>query len=179
MATDVTELYRRFHEYHRLAEDRCHDVCDVAEYVGSVEESRELAQRRGPMVIISASGMATGGRVLHHLRALAPDHRNTILLPGFQAPGTRGDSLARGAREIKIHGSYVEVRAEVVQLDCFSAHADQRGLLEWIGACQRTPRGVFVVHGEPAAADALRRRIEENLRCPVHLPEYQARVALA
>jgi metallo-beta-lactamase family protein len=67
----------------------------------------------------------------------------------------------------------------VVQLDCFSAHADQRGLLEWIGACQRTPRGVFVVHGEPAAADALRRRIEENLRCPVHLPEYQARVALA
>jgi metallo-beta-lactamase family protein len=179
MATDVTHLYRRFHAYHRLAEDQCHEVCDVAEYVGSVEESRQLALRRGPMVIVSASGMATGGRVLHHLKALAPDHRNTVLLPGFQAPGTRGDSLASGAREIKIHGSYVEVRAEVVKLDCFSAHADQRGLLDWLGACTRAPRAVFVVHGEPAPGDAMRRRIQEDLGCAAHLPEYLERVELA
>lgn len=94
--------------------------------------------------------MATGGRVLHHLKSLAPDHRNTILLPGFQAPGTRGDALANGAREIKIHGSYVQVEAEVVQLDALSAHADQRGLLDWLGACNPAPKRVFVAHGEPA-----------------------------
>jgi metallo-beta-lactamase family protein len=179
MATDVTDLYRRFHDYHRLTQDHCHDVCDVAEYVGSVDESRALNHRRGPMVIISASGMATGGRVLHHLKTLAPDHRNTVLLPGFQAPGTRGDSLASGVREVKIHGSYVTVRAEVVKLDGFSAHADQRGLLDWLGVCERTPRGIFVVHGEAAAADTMRRKIEEDLGCRARVPDYEERVELA
>lgn len=178
MATDVTELYRRFHDYHRLSEDHCHDVCDVAEYVGSPDESRALIRRRGPKVIISASGMATGGRVLHHLKSLAPDHRNTILLPGFQAPGTRGDALVHGAREIKIHGSYVQVHAEVVQLDGFSAHADQRGLLDWLGACRPRPRAVFVAHGEPAPADTLRRKIEEELGCDAHVPAYEERLDL-
>jgi metallo-beta-lactamase family protein len=178
MATDVTELYRRFHDYHRLTEKHCKDVCDVAEYVGSPDESRALNRRRGPMVIISASGMATGGRVLHHLKALAPDHRNTILLPGFQAPGTRGDALASGAREIKIHGSYVRVEAGVVQLDGFSAHADQRGLLDWLGACKPAPRAVYVAHGEPAPADTLRCKIEEGIGCEAQVPAYEERVNL-
>jgi metallo-beta-lactamase family protein len=179
MATEVTDLYRQFHEYHRLTQEGCHAVCDVAEYVGSPDESRALAGRRGPMVIISASGMATGGRVLHHLKALAPDHRNTILLPGFQAPGTRGDALARGAREIKIHGSYVPVDARVVQLDGFSAHADQRGLLDWLGACKPAPRAVFVAHGEPMPADTLRRKIAEDIGCTAHVPAYEERIRLA
>ena len=93
-------------------------------------------------MIVSASGMATGGRVLHHLKALAPDDHNTILLPGFQAPGTRGDALANGAESVKIHGAYVPVRAEVVRLDAFSAHADQGQLLDWLGGLTRRPRGV-------------------------------------
>jgi metallo-beta-lactamase family protein len=178
MATDVTELFRHSVGYHRLSEDLCNAVCDVARYVRSVEESRELAGSRYPMVIISASGMATGGRVLHHLKALAPDHRNTILIVGFQAPGTRGDALVGGARTIKIHGGQVPVEAEVVQLDLFSAHADQRGLLDWLGAGSEPPREVFVTHGEPVAADTLRRLAAEELGCPTRVPEHLEQVEL-
>jgi metallo-beta-lactamase family protein len=177
MATNVTKLYAACHEYHRLTETQYARVYEIAEYVLSVEESKALGGRRGPMVILSASGMATGGRVLHHLKRLAPDPRNTVLLPGFQAPGTRGDALARGARDIKIHGRYVRVEAEVVQMHGLSAHADQRDLLEWLDRCKTPPREVFVVHGEPSAADALRCKIAER-GIAVRVPEYREWVPL-
>ena len=124
------------------------------------------------MIIISASGMATGGRVLHHLKAFAPDPRNMVLLPGFQAAGTRGASLAMGTTEIKIHGEYVPVRAEVVKMDSMSAHADYAEILEWLRGFKRAPKHTFVPHGEPAAADEMRRRIEESLGWDVSVPEY-------
>ena len=178
MATDVTELYQRFHEYHRLSEQECSTVCDVAEYVRSVEASKELSARRGPMVIVSASGMATGGRVLHHLRALAPDPNNTILLPGFQAPGTRGARLAEGARTLKMHGQQVPVRAEVVQLGLLSAHADRDDLVRWVGAAAREPRRVFIVHGEPEASDELRSALSQKLSSEPVVPEYRDAVEL-
>jgi metallo-beta-lactamase family protein len=179
MATSVTELYRRYHEYHRLPPELCEEVCGMAHFVRSVDDSRELSSRgRFPGVIISASGMATAGRVLHHLKSLAPDTRNTILLPGFQAMGTRGDALARGASTVKIHGGHVPVRAEVVQFDHLSAHADQAGLLAWIAGCSRRPRRTFVTHGDPLASDALRRRIEETLGFRVEIPEYRDEVTL-
>ena len=171
MAGSVTDLYERHVDYHRLSPEACGAVCDVATFTRTVDESKALAERRGPLVIISASGMATGGRVLHHLKGLAPDPANTILLPGFQAPGTRGAALASGASSIKIHGDYVPVRAEVVKLDVFSAHADQGDLLAWIGACEKPPRGVFLVHGEPPAADAFRKRCEGSLGLDVHVPQ--------
>lgn len=171
MATSVTELFRSTPGDHRLPADQCEDVCRIARFVRSVDESRELAERRDPMVIISASGMATGGRVLHHLKSLAPDPRNTILLPGFQAAGTRGDALARGAETIKLHGIRVPVRAQIRQLDMFSAHADQTGLLAWLAECRRPPKQVFVTHGEPVAADTLRQLTEERLGFPAWAPE--------
>jgi len=130
MATDVTELYQRHIDDHRLGAGECAAMCGVATYTRSVDESRKLTALRGRMVVISASGMATGGRVLHHLKALAPDAHNTILLPGFQAAGTRGDAMARGAASVKIHGEQVPVRADVVPIDVFSAHADQEMVLE-------------------------------------------------
>jgi len=173
MATNVTALYQRFHEFHRLSAEECASVCDVAEFVRDVEASKELSAKRGPMVIVSASGMATGGRVLHHLRALAPDPRNTILLPGFQAVGTRGAAIAAGAESVKIHGQLVPVRAEVIQLDLLSAHADRQDLIRWLGSAPRTPRRVFLVHGEPAAADALRFGIHERLGYEPTVPEYR------
>lgn len=179
MATSVTELFRAKSNDHRLPDDECEDVCRVARFVRSVDESRELGNQREPMVIISASGMATGGRVLHHLKALAPDPRNMILLPGFQAPGTRGDALARGAETIKLHGIRVPVHAEVRQLDIFSAHADQTGLLAWLGRCERPPRHVFVTHGEPIASDVLRQLTEERLGFTAHAPELGDSVDLA
>jgi metallo-beta-lactamase family protein len=129
-------------------------------------------------VIISASGMASGGRVLHHLRALAPDARNTLLFPGFQAPGTRGQALVSGAREVKIHGALVPVEAEVIQLDVFSAHADQAGLLSWLRSCDRAPRGVFVTHGEAIPADTLRRIVQDDLGWSARVPEYCEKVEL-
>ena len=116
--------------------------------------------------------------MLHHLRALAPDARNTILLPGFQAPGTRGAAIAAGAESVKIHGAYVPIRAEVVQLDAFSAHADQPGLLAWLGRIPGKPRSALVVHGEPAAADALRLRIQDDLGLPASTPEFRQTLEL-
>ncbi len=178
MATDVTDLYRRHVDHHRLSAAQCADVCDIATFTRSVEESKRLAARRGPLVIVSASGMATGGRVLHHLKVLAPEQRNTILLPGFQAPGTRGDALASGADQIKIHGEYVRVRARVEQLEILSAHADQADLLAWLGRCGKPPREVFVVHGEPVASDTLRRLTREHLGYAARVPEYLETVSL-
>jgi metallo-beta-lactamase family protein len=178
MATDVTQLFRRSSDYHRLSDALCGAVCDVADYTRSIEESKQLSVRRDPAVILSASGMASGGRVLHHLRALAPEARNTILFPGFQAPGTRGEALVHGSSSIKIHGSQVPVAAEVRQLDIFSAHADQSELLAWLGACEAPPRRVFVTHGEALAADTLRREIRDSLGYSATTPDYRQVVEL-
>jgi metallo-beta-lactamase family protein len=171
MATDVTGLYERFHTYHSLSRRGSERIFGHARFARTVEESKALNEREGPIVIISASGMLTGGRVLHHLAAYGSDPKNTILLPGYQAAGTRGAQLVEGRRKIKLHGRYVDVRAEVVQLDMMSAHADQSGLIEWLEAIERPPSGVFLVHGEPVAADMLRREIDERLGFPVEVPE--------
>jgi metallo-beta-lactamase family protein len=107
--------------------------------------------------------MATGGRVLHHLKTFGPDPRSTILLSGFQAPGTRGRTLQQGAKDLKIHGDWVPINAEVAQLDMLSAHADSNELMRWLSGFKRAPRRVFIVHGEPEASEALRVRIEREL----------------
>jgi metallo-beta-lactamase family protein len=164
MAANVTAIYRAHASEHRLDASQCEQMCAAARIVNSVEESRDLNNMRFPAVIISASGMATGGRVVHHLKAFAPGHRNTILLTGFQAAGTRGAALAAGVKEIKIHGDYVPVRAEVANLGALSAHADRTELLEWLGKLPRAPKRVHIVHGEPVAADSLRLAIEERHR---------------
>lgn len=179
MATNVTELFWRAADHHRLPRDACSEVCALATYARTPAASRELSARRDPAIIISASGMASGGRVLHHIKAFGPDPRHTLLFAGFQAPGTRGDALVRGARRVKIHGEQVKVEAEVVQLDIFSAHADQQGLIGWLGATEKPPRRVFVTHGEPVAADVLRREIRDQLGFDASVPDYLETVDLA
>lgn len=178
MAADVTALFHRHSALHRLSDKDCDALHRVAHIINSVEESRALNARHEPMIVISASGMATGGRVLHHLKAWAGDARNTILFAGFQAGGTRGEALVHGAEQIKIHGQYVPVRAEVANLDNLSAHADYSEIIAWLAQCPRPPRKLFVTHGEPAAADALRQRIEERFGWSVQVPEYREQVAL-
>jgi metallo-beta-lactamase family protein len=179
MATSVTEIYERFPAYHRLSAEGISTLCANTHFVRSVEESQHLTrQGRIPAVILSASGMATGGRVLHHLRSLAPDPRNTILLPGFQAPGTRGEAIARGVDSVKIHGVQVPIEAEVVHLDIFSAHADQSGLMQWLGGCNPLPRKVFVTHGEPVASDVLRREISDRYDVDARVPEFRDEIEL-
>jgi metallo-beta-lactamase family protein len=173
MAIAATELYRRHPATHRLDPDACERMCDAARYVREVEDSKALAEPDEPMILISASGMATGGRVVHHLRWAVGDARHTILFAGFQAGGTRGAKLVAGAERIRIHGQWFEVHAEVAVLDMLSAHADQDELLTWLRSSDRAPRRTFIVHAELEAAEALRVRIEDELRWTVDVPEYR------
>jgi len=179
MAVDASEITCRHPEAHRLTQQECHQSCSVARYVRDVEESKALDATPFPKVIISASGMATGGRVLHHLKVFAPDRRNTILFSGFQAGGTRGAAMVAGADSVKIHGHYVPVRAEVANLSMLSAHADAEEVMAWLRGFAVPPRMTFVTHGEPAASDALRHRIEEELGWACRVPEHGETVELA
>lgn len=144
----------------------------------SVEASKAINAVRGPAVIIAASGMVTGGRVLHHLRARLPDPRTTVLLVGYQAVGTRGRQLQEGARSVRIFGEEVPVRARVETIHGLSAHADADGLLRWLGTATRPPRQVFVVHGEPGASEALAARIRQELGWATAVPGYRDRLPL-
>jgi len=172
MAIDATRLYRRFNADHRLSDAECEAVYRGARFVNTPEESKRLAQLHVPSILLSASGMATGGRVLHHLKRLLPDPANHVVFAGFQAGGTRGAHLVGGAREVKIHGEWHPVNASVTQLDGFSAHADADELLGWMRRLHRAPQQVYVVHGEPEAADRLRHRIVEELGWPARVPEH-------
>lgn len=178
MAIDATGLMGRHLEDHRLDMETCREVFAIARYTDDVEASKAISANRFPKIVISASGMATGGRVLHHLKAFAPDARNTILLAGFQAAGTRGRALQEGAEELKIHGLWVSVNAEVAHLDMLSAHADADGLMRWLSGCPRPPRKVFVVHGEPEASEALRIRIARDLGWQAVVPRLDQEFAL-
>lgn len=170
MATNVTNIFCNFQEEHKLNEKQCYQACEVATYVRTPEESKELNKRAGPMIIISASGMATGGRVVHHLKAFIGDPKNIILFTGFQAAGTRGAALVRGVDKIKIHGLYFPVRAKILSLDMLSAHADYIEILNWLKTSGARPNKVFVTHGEFSASDSLRLRIEETLKWDVEVP---------
>lgn len=172
MATNVTHIYERYPRYHLLSKEECQAAFDIARYVNTVQESKSLNTLDGPAVIVSASGMLTGGRVLHHLKALAPDPKNTILLTGYQAPGTRGATLASGADHVKIHGQYIPIRAEVRQIDFLSAHADQAEFIQWLRDMENRPEKIYLVHGDLQASDALRLKIEETFKLPVHIAEH-------
>jgi metallo-beta-lactamase family protein len=160
-ATEVTKIYRRHAEDHDAdMRSAIRDGQDPlrpgrSQFCSTVEQSKRLNDINGPVIIVSASGMATGGRILHHLQRRLPDARTTVLLVGFQAAGTRGRSLQDGAKTIKMFGAEVPVRARVETLHGLSAHADQQETLRWLGGFKRPPRQTYLVHGEPAAAEAL------------------------
>ena len=184
MAVDVTDLYRRHHEDHSLGSEalESHGVKlfsppDV-HFDRAVEESKALNDAHYPTVIISASGMATGGRVLHHLARCLPDHRNAVLFVGFQAAGTRGQAIQSGAESVKIHGQDVPVRARVETMENLSAHADYGEILRWLGKFAKPPQKTFMVHGEPRAAASLKEKITRELRWEVAIPTYLQKVTL-
>jgi metallo-beta-lactamase family protein len=162
MAIGATDVVCRHGDDHRLTSAECARMRALPTCTRTADDSKEIDRRGGPMIVISASGMATGGRVLHHLSRFLPDERATVLLVGYQTAGTRGRALLDGADELKIHGQYVAVRARVVQLDGLSAHADYSELIDWLRRSELSPRRVFVTHGEPAAADAFRRRLRDT-----------------
>lgn len=182
MAELATELTVKHAKLLRISASEAGSLTDRVHYVTKQAQSLKLAAslaqaRAKPSIVISASGMATGGRVLNYIEALAPQARHHIAFPGFQAGGTRGARMVSGEREIKIRGRWVPVSAEVSQLDGLSGHADADGLLQWLRALPRPPEQVYVVHGEPAAADALRSRIQDELGWAVRVPQHGETVA--
>jgi len=178
MAMAVTDLYRHHLREHRLTMAQAGSINKAATMVRTVDQSKEVSHRRGPMMVIAGSGMITGGRVLHHLKAFAPDARNSIVLVGYQAAGTRGAALEAHTPTLKIHGEYVPVRAKVESISSLSAHADYRETLAWLSSILTPPNRTFITHGEPAAADALRRRIAEELHWSCEVPTHLESVEL-
>ena len=174
MAVQTTHLFTHDTATLRLNHKQIHALTRCATMINTPDESKALARRHGPMVILSASGMATGGRVLHHLALYAGNHRNMIILTGYQAPGTRGATLASGAPSVRIHGQDVAVHAEVVQLQSASAHADARQLVAWLKTMPHAPQQTYIVHGEIGASDELRKRIRHELGWHSLVPEHGA-----
>ena len=177
MAISATQLYLSHHEDHTAEFTREETSGDPLGMQGvhltrTAQESKEINKINSPCIILSASGMATGGRVLFHLARRLPDSRNAVILPGYQAEGTRGRALADGARTVNIHGINVPVNAEVCVLPQFSAHAGQSELLRWLSGISAPPRQTFMVHGEPGPAAALRAKIEQQLHWNVVQPAY-------
>lgn len=162
MAISATEIFHANPDEHRLPPDQCTAMCNAATYTRTVEESKALNLRSGPMILIAGSGMATGGRILHHLKAFAGDAKHGILLVGYQAAGTRGAALRDGTDTLKIHGEHVPILAERFTMDGLSGHADWRELVEWLRPA-KAPSQVFITHAEPVAGDALRVHLREEL----------------
>lgn len=179
MATNATDLMSAHMDDHRLQRVVCREAFGMATYVRDTDASKALTASRMPKVIVSASGMATGGRVLHHIKAFGSDPRNTILFAGFQAAGTRGRAMVDGAREVKIHGDWIEIRADVADLTMLSAHADSNELMRWLGGFKSAPEKIFVVHGEAAGSAALRDRVEEELGWQSVVPRMGERFELS
>ena len=178
MAVDATRIYHTYRSQHRLSVEECTAACQIATFVNTLEDSKKLNDMAGPMIIVAASGMATGGRVVHHLKAFASDPKNLILFCGFQAGGTRGAALVAGAKTIRIHGEDIPVGAEVANLETLSAHADYAEILEWLKAFREPPRVTYLTHGEPKAADQMRQHIERTLNWQCVVPDYRDTVTI-
>jgi metallo-beta-lactamase family protein len=178
MAQHVTEVFcRHIDDFDQEAKaifqktGKCPVFCPKLEFVHTSDESQKINSMRFPAIIISASGMATGGRILHHLKYRLPDSRNTILFVGYQSVGTRGQLLKDGAKTLKIHGEIVPVRAQIRSMEAFSGHADSMEILRWLRSFKEAPKLTFVVHGEPESSKALADEIHRSLGWKTHIPE--------
>ncbi|MEE9264755.1 MAG: MBL fold metallo-hydrolase [Vicinamibacteria bacterium] len=184
MAVNATRIYSRHLEDGSLDDELSEDGRSRlfprnVQFHRTVDESKELSKLPGPRIIISASGMLTAGRVIHHLRRLLPDKQNLVLLVGYQAAGTRGRALLEGATVLRMHGKDVPVRAKFRSAHGLSAHADRDELIRWLRSSQGRPKTVFVTHGEPDASKALARRVEEEIGARCFVPRLQDRFDLA
>ncbi len=175
MAINASDIYCKFNSLHRLNSQQCTDMGNLVQYTRKVEKSKELANHDFPHIIISASGMATGGRVLHHLKRLLPNYRNTVVFVGYQAGGTRGRKLLNGCAAVKIFGLEVDVKASIHSIDTLSAHADYNELIQWLKQSKDMhPQQIFIVHGEPDAADELRLHLKDQIGWTASVPEYMS-----
>ncbi len=177
MSQAATRIYTRHAKLLSVPAKEIKQLCEGVTLVEKPQDSARLSRLRYPSVIISSSGMATGGRVLHHLQALAPHAKNHIVFPGFQVGGTRGAKMIAGATEVKIFGEFVPIKAQVSHLEGMSAHADANEILQWLRGFKKPPEQTYVVHGEPGAADTMRSRIKDELGWAVKVPQALQTVA--
>jgi len=171
MAISATELLQQHHRLHRLTPEQSSELSRDIFMTRSADQSIALNNLSSPHIILSASGMATGGRVLHHLKRMLGDEKNTVMFAGYQVGGTRGARLVEGEDKIKIHGHFYPVAATIESLDFMSAHADQAELLSWLKKIPVAPKRCFITHGEPRAADHLRSALNEELGWPAEVVE--------
>lgn len=179
MAVNATHILLKHIENLRLNEEECHHLNDIATYVNTPEESKALDYNVLPKIIISASGMITGGRVLFHIKAYGSDAKNTILFTGYQAMGTRGARIMDGEKEIKIHGEMVQIKAEIALLSNASAHSDYEEILKWLSFYQKAPKKIFITHGELNAANSLKEKIERQFGWVCIVPHYLQKETLS
>ncbi|HLD94500.1 MAG TPA: MBL fold metallo-hydrolase, partial [Anaerolineales bacterium] len=176
MAADASHIYCRYGDDHNLdinllMDDKvCPLRCPETHFVRDVEESKALNEIRGPAVIISASGMCSGGRILHHLKWRLPHKENSVIFVGYQAEGTRGRRLLEGADRIRIHGDEVTVKARITQVPALSAHADQPELLTWLSGFGSAPKQTFITHGEVNGSLGLKEQISSCLGWETQMP---------
>ncbi|MBN8718681.1 MAG: MBL fold metallo-hydrolase [Sediminibacterium magnilacihabitans] len=178
MAADATEILCNYPKWHKLKHDECMSVCKDVVINRDWHNTKDIIHKHGSKIVISASGMLTGGRVLEYMKHLTPHENNIILLIGYQAEGTRGRALQNKAHEVKIHGKYYPVKARVVEISGLSAHADQSELIEWLKSFQQLPLKIFLVHGEPSAQEVLRVKIQDELKIPAHIQQQNQAITL-
>jgi metallo-beta-lactamase family protein len=173
MAINATDLYNRFNTEHRLSQQQCNYMGKLVHYTKYVEDSKRISSLTFPHIIISASGMATGGRVLHHLKYFLPDNRNSIVFAGYQAGGTRGSKLLKQPNYIRIFGIDINVKAKIHELSSFSAHADYKEMTHWLKQSKiSNPEKIFLVHGEPEASDEFRVHLKDQFGWEATIPDY-------
>jgi len=174
MAISVSDIYCRYSSQHRLNSDQCHRTCEVATYTRSVEDSMALAGQRFPHIIIAGSGMATGGRILHHLKRLLRDHHTCVLFTGYQAGGTRGAKMLSGVESVKIHGEWIPNKARMEVIHGLSGHADYMEIQQWLGKSQLAKdTAIQLVHGDPEALEAMRDHLRRTTQYQVEIASYR------
>jgi metallo-beta-lactamase family protein len=171
MGANVLDVFQKYPQWHKLSMEECAQMCSLFKIVRSPEETMQIMDNRSAKIVIAGSGMVSGGRVLGYLQRYIDDPTTTVMLVGFQAEGTRGRDLHQGAQDLKFYGQYFQVKCRVEELTSLSGHADQQGLLDWLSAIDKAPEHLFLVHGEPAAADALRRKIRDTYQWEAIIPE--------
>lgn len=171
MGANVLEVFHHSSSWHKLTKDECTEMCEYIHTVQSFRETRKIIDNKKPKIVIAGSGIVSGGRVLTYLTKYVGNPKTKILLVGFQAEGTRGRQLLDGIHEVKIYGKYYPVKAQILNIQSLSAHADQKELLHWMGAIKNTPKRVFIVHGEAHAADVFRVKIKDTFGWECTIPE--------
>ena len=178
MAIDATDVFCHYGSEHRLSRDECQALSSGVTYVRDRDDSKRLSAKTTPKIIIAGAGMMTGGRILHHLRAFGSDHRNTLIISGYQAEGTRGYTLLNGATTLKIFGQDIAIRCHIEQMMELSAHADYNEICQWLTHFENPPQKVFITHGEIVAADSLRQKLEARFGWDAIVPETAQEFAL-